>query len=200
MAKMLASIAILLAHGECIVQEAAVLPLSAWENFYVIVGTAAGALTGLMFVVISLIAQRRERGSSEALASFGTPNVLHFSAVLLLAGLLSAPWHSLLMVGLLLALAGLAGVTYIGIVVRRTRRQTDYEPVLEDWLWHIIFPFVAYTVLLVAALLLPGNPTPALFGIGAMMVLLLFVGIHNAWDSVTYLVVRPSRSPDKPKE
>ena len=197
---MLASITILLAHGECIVQEAAVSPLSAWENFYVIVGTAAGALTGLMFVVISLIAQRRERGSSEALASFGTPNVLHFSAVLLLAGLLSAPWHSLLAVGLLLALGGLAGVIYIGIVVRRARRQTGYELVLEDWLWHIIFPFVAYTVLLVAALLLPGNPTPALFGIGAMMVLLLFVGIHNAWDSVTYLVVEHSRPKDGQKE
>jgi hypothetical protein len=182
------------------VQEAAVSPLTAWENFYVIVGSSAGALTGLMFVVITLIARTQERRSSEAVASFSTPNVVHFCAVLLIAALLSAPWPALAPVSLLLGLAGLGGVTYVGIVVRRARRQTDYTPVLEDWLWHVIFPFVAYTVLLVAALLLPGNPTPALFGIGAVTVLLLFVGIHNAWETVTYLAIERFRPQDEQKE
>jgi len=32
--------------------------LSGWENFYVIVGSSAGALIGLQFVVITLIANR----------------------------------------------------------------------------------------------------------------------------------------------
>ena len=36
---------------------AVLLPLDTWQNFYVIVGTAAATLTGLMFVVITLIAQ-----------------------------------------------------------------------------------------------------------------------------------------------
>ena len=31
-------------------------PLAGWENFYVIVGSSAGALIGLQFVVITLIA------------------------------------------------------------------------------------------------------------------------------------------------
>jgi hypothetical protein len=78
-------------------------------------------------------------------------------------------------------------VTYAVIVVRRARRQTDYQPVLEDWLRHAVFPLVSYTA---PALLLPGNPVPALFGIGAVTVLLLFIGIHNAWDSVTYIAVQ----------
>ena len=34
---------------------AASLPLDSWNNFYVIVGSSAGGLTGLTFVVIALV-------------------------------------------------------------------------------------------------------------------------------------------------
>ena len=53
----------------------------AWETFYVIVGSSAGALTGLMFVVIALVAEFR--GSERQIEAFGTPTVVHFSAPLL---------------------------------------------------------------------------------------------------------------------
>ncbi|WP_338247292.1 hypothetical protein [Dictyobacter halimunensis] len=59
--------------------------------------------------------------------------------------------------------------------------------VLEDWLWHMIIPFVSYTALIVAAILLFNQPVPALFCIGAVTLLLLFIGIHNAWDNLTYI-------------
>ena len=101
---------------------------------------------------------------------------------------------------LLLGLCGLGGVTYIVIVLRRARRQTEYQPVLEDWLWHTVFPFISYTALLVAALVIPGNPVPALFVIAAATVLLLFIGIHNAWDTVTYLVVELSEPQNKSQD
>src|SRR5262249_539433 len=90
---------------------------------------------------------------------------------------------------LLLGLSGLGGIGYAALVVRRLRHQEIYRPVLEDWLWHAVLPLVAYTVLVVAALLLQGSPVPALFGIGAGMVLLLFIGIHNSGDTLTYLAV-----------
>jgi hypothetical protein len=72
------------------------------------------------------------------------------------------------------------------IVIRRAHRQTAYSPVLEDWLWHIVFPIVAYSALVVAALICAANATPALFLVGAATVLFLYIGIHNAWDNVTY--------------
>jgi hypothetical protein len=181
-------------------QEAAVSPLPTWESFYVIIGSSAAALTGLMFVVITLIARARVRRSSGTIAAFGTPTVVHFCAALLVAAILSAPWLALWNAGLLLGLSGLGGVTYIVIVVRRARRQTDYEPVLEDWLWHAVFPLVSYTALVVAAILLLGNPVLALFGIGAVTVLLLFIGIHNAWDTVTYVAVGQSQPENKSQD
>jgi hypothetical protein len=89
---------------------------------------------------------------------------------------------------------------YVVIVLRRARRQTDYQPVLEDWLWHTVFPLVSYTALLVAALLLPGHPEPALFVIAAGTVLLLFIGIHNAWDNVTYIAIELSQPQNKSQD
>jgi fatty acid desaturase len=85
-------------------------------------------------------------------------------------------------------------------VLRRVRRQKDYQPVLEDWLFHTVLPLVSYTALLVAAIVLPGHPAPALFVIAAGTVLLLFIGIHNAWDNVTYIALELSQSENKSQD
>ena len=170
-------------------QGAALSPLAAWQNFYVIIGTAAATLTGLMFVVVTLIAGRRVRvsPSGDGIATFSAPSVVHFCVALLIAAVLSAPWQGFWLVGLLLGLCGLGGIIYVGIVLRRMRRQTAYQPVLEDWLWHMVLPLVSYTVFVIAALLFSIYPTPVLFVIAAAMLLLLFIGIHNAWDNLTYI-------------
>ena len=184
-------------------QEAVLSPLATWQNFYVIIGTAAATLTGLMFVVITLIAGVRVRVSStsDGIAIFSTPNVVHFGAALLVAAILSAPWQALWNVSLLLGLSGLGGVSYAIIVFRRARhRRMGYQPVLEDWLWHTVLPLASYAALVVAALLLPGHPAPALFVIAAATVLLLFIGIHNAWDNVTYTAIELSRPQNKSEE
>ena len=180
-------------------QEAVLSPLATWQNFYVIIGSAAATLTGLMFVVITLIAGVRVRVAlpSESFTTFNTPNVVHFCAALLVAAILSAPWQALWNAGLLLGLSGLGGMIYVVIVLRRVRRQTNYQPVLEDWLFHTVFPLVSYTALVVAAILLPGYPVPALFVIAAAAVLLLFIGIHNAWDNVTYIAIELTQPKNK---
>src|SRR5712691_6060858 len=116
-------------------QETAVLPLTTWGNFYVIIGSAAAALTGLMFVVVTLIAGTRVQRSYETVGTFGTPTVVHFCASLLIAATLSAPWQALWHAGLLLGLYGLGGMIYVVIIMRRVRSQTDYKAVLEDWVW-----------------------------------------------------------------
>jgi hypothetical protein len=190
----------------------AVSPLTAWENFYVIVGSSAAALTGLQFVVIALGAESRAQSSDREIAAFVTPTIIHFCTVLLISAILSAPWHALSSASLVLGICGAAGVAYALIVVRRAwllaqrqaRRQTGYKPVLEDWLWHAVFPFIAHAALLVAAVVLPHDPAPALFVVAATTLLLLFTGIHNAWDTVTYIAIdrRPplKDTPPSPKD
>lgn len=121
------------------------------------------------------------------MAVFSTPNVFHFGAALLVAAILSAPWQALWPVSLLLGLAGLVGVTYILFVLWLARhRMENYQLVLSDWLWYTILPLVSYAALVVAAILLLSQPALSMFVIASATMLLLFIGIHNAWDVVTY--------------
>ena len=170
--------------------------LSEWQNFYVIVGSSAGALIGLQFVVMALIAgMPRPAGAAQAGHAFATPNVVHFAAVLLLSAVLSAPWHEIATPADLWGLLGLSGLAYSLIVVRRMRVQTAYRPVFEDWLFHALLPFAAYAMLAAAAFETRNYLRAALFGVGAAALLLLFIGIHNAWDAVTFHVfaIRPAQ-------
>src|SRR3954466_3630752 len=169
--------------------EHATLPFAAWESFYVIVGSSAAALTGLQFVVIVLGAEVNAGSSNAVTRAFGTPTIVHFCAVLLLAAILSAPWPGLASAALGLAACGAVGILYGLMVLWHARHQTDYKMVLEDWIWHCTLPVVGYATLLGAGITLPRHPVPSLFVIAATALLLLFVGIHNAWDAVTYIAI-----------
>ncbi|HEU5452934.1 MAG TPA: hypothetical protein VFU76_13155 [Terriglobales bacterium] len=164
--------------------------LSAWQNFYVIVGSSAGALTGLQFVVIALIAEARATGSMQEIRAFGSPTVVHFCAALLISGIAAAPWNSTQTLSIVFGLCGILGVLYSLSVVRHARRQTGYHPDAEDWTWYVALPLAAYVSLLIAATLLNSHPAGILFWIAGTTLLLLFLGIHNAWDTVTYITVK----------
>jgi hypothetical protein len=163
--------------------------LTHWANFYVITGSAAAALTGLQFVVIVLGAQLNTGSNEETNRAFGTPTIVHFCTVLLIAAILDAPWPALFPVAAVLGLCGVAGLLYAAVIIRTVRRQTAYRPVLEDWVWHFILPPLAYATLLVTAFMLQGVPSVSLFMVGGTVLLLLFAGIHNAWDSVTFIAL-----------
>jgi hypothetical protein len=163
--------------------------LTGWQNFYVIVGSSAGALIGLQFVVMALIAEIPLAGTdAQAGEAFGTPNVVHFGVVLLLSAVASAPWQGITAVAVIWGLVGLCGVVYVAVVARRMRSQTAYRAVFEDWLFHALLPLTAYAVLVLSACVAYSHARPALFAMGAAALLLLFIGIHNAWDTVTYHV------------
>jgi len=160
-----------------------------WDSFYVIVGSAAGALIGLQFVVMTLIAERPPLRAAEAGAAFATPTIVHFGAALLLSALLRAPWQAVMPAAVAWGFTGLSGAGYVGVVARRMRVQTTYQPEFEDWLFHALLPLVAYAMLAISAFAAPSHLSEALFGVGAAALLLLFIGIHNAWDAVAYHVL-----------
>jgi hypothetical protein len=170
--------------------------LAAWQNFYVIVGPSAGALIGLQFVVLSLMASRpAAQNDAEAGHAFATPTIVHFGTVLGLSAILSAPWDGICPAAVVWGLVGLSGVVYAFIVIRRMRAQAAYQPEFEDWLFHVLLPMSAYLTLAVSAFATGSRPHEALFGVGVAALLLLFVGIHNAWDAVTYHVFARKQGP-----
>lgn len=164
--------------------------LAEWDNFYVITGSAAAGLTGLTFVVIALSADAK-RVNMRGLRAYVTPTIIHFSAVLALAAYLSMPHHTVLSLSLAFGAAGTAGIVYVAFVGANIRLIAgDYVPVREDWIWNVILPAIVYGVLLASAFLIWRWPNPSMYGIAAVSVLLMFIGIHNAWDVAVWNSVR----------
>ena len=163
--------------------------LEGWENFYIIVGSSAGALIGLMFVVITLMADMPITGIDEQASHvFTTPSVIHYSVVLFLSALISIPWGGTDIITIIWGVVGIFGLFYLMLVARRMRTQTMYDPVFEDWLFHVLLPLTAYALMAVAACIAHVHERVALFSVGAASLILLFTGIHNAWDLVTHMV------------
>lgn len=168
------------------------MTLDRWQNFYVIVGSSAGALTGLQFVVMTLIDEARAARSRLEIRAFGTPTIVHFSIALLISAIMSAPWPGVSGLAYSLGACGLGGALYVIMIIRHAQR-TTYRPDAEDWAWYILLPLIAYAALAGSAFFLLKHPTASLFMIAAAALLLLFIGIHNAWDAVTYIAVQHSR-------
>jgi hypothetical protein len=175
--------------------------LASWGNFYQVTGAAAAALTGLQFIVQTLLASNAFRpvttnSDPEAgTAAFGSPTVVHFTLALILSAVLCAPWPTDGGLRATLGVLGAGAIVYSAVVLRRTLRQRIYVPVMEDWVWHILLPAAAYAAVLLAALLLGRGAVGPLFGLAAATLLLLCIGIHNAWDTVTYLTFSAMRAP-----
>ena len=146
---------------------------------------------GLMFVVISMImGTARERRSPEGISIFTTPTVVHFGAAIIVAGDMLAPWHSARNACAIAALLAVCGVAYMARVIGRTHKMIDYDADLEDRLWYNIFPFVAYGTVAAGSFLALASAGAGLFIVAAGVVMLMFVGIRNAWDIVTFIAVR----------
>jgi hypothetical protein len=167
--------------------------LNAWSTFYATMGTSAAALTGLVFIVITLVAgTERMRRSELGLATFTTPTVVHFCAVLYVAAVFIFPWRAYSGVAVLVGVCGVYGVIYVGTVIRATMRLDPelYVPDREDWTWFGIVPLLAYLAILGGAIVLPHAALQALFAVAGGVLLLMFTGIRNAWDVVTYIAIK----------
>jgi len=165
--------------------EAVPLPLSEWANFYVITGSAAAGLTGLMFVVIALGRETMAAEAEGGVRAFGTPTVI--------AASLSIPRHTSTSLALCVGATGVAGLALSVWVAVQARRQVHYSPLVSDWTWHVAMPLAGYAALAVGAAMLPRSLPVALDTVAAASLLLLFVGIHNAWDSAVWIATRDKR-------
>ena len=168
-----------------------------WHDFYILVGSAAGALIGLLFIVITLTAgstdrERALRGSS----LYMTPAAVQFTTVLLISSIAAAPISSITARFLLLVL-GLATSLYAAINVVRMFTAKDFQPAhWSDPVWYAIAPLIGYLALVAADVLGWTAPADWPFAVGVMAVVFLLCGIRNAWDLVTWIAPgRPEAAP-----
>ena len=155
--------------------------LAEWENFYVITGSSSAGLIGLPFVVIALAAEGQQV-SLKGLRAYVSPTIVHFGAVLALAAYLSMPHQGILSLSVGFGAGGAAGLGYIASIAASIGRiSAKYIPVREDWIWNVILPTMVYGMLFAMAILIWRRPEASMYGVAAVSVLLMFIGIHNAW-------------------
>jgi hypothetical protein len=170
--------------------------LAGWESFYVITGSSAGGLTGLTFVVIAL-ASDANRVRVSGLRAFVSPIIVHFGVVLALAAFLSMPHQSILALSLGFAAVATAGLTWSVVIVRNMPSQdSEYSPVVEDWIWNVILPGLVYVLILAMSYVVWHHVAGALYGMAAASLALLFIGIHNAWDIAVWMTLSRTGKPD----
>lgn len=171
-------------------------PFAPWANFFTIAGSSAAALTGLMFVVITLVAgqERTQKTMRDGVETFSSPTVIHFCAALLISAILAAPWHEMLYPGILVGVAGLYGAYCAFRVALQMNRMWGAVSIadFDDWFWYAIVPLVAYVGVVAGSVMLFRSPIEAVFIIAGCTILLIFVGIRNAWDTVTFIAITSS--------
>ncbi len=154
--------------------------LEGWANFYLITSTAAATLIGLLFVVITLAAERRLE-DTDKIPIYLTPTVIYFASVLYLGALLTFPNHTPLTATLCICLVGVVGLVYTGSLFKGVKK--SYYAKLHDWIPHAGFPFAVYGLLVLGGVLLflQDDPQCGLTLVAACMLLLLAVAIRNSW-------------------
>jgi hypothetical protein len=178
--------------------------LSSWQAFYTFTGGAAATLIGLLFVVVSLGVDVPAAHPREDVSLFLTPGIVHFGAVLLVAALCLSPIHQSGILGILLLLVGLAGLTDTGLTVVRRLRSSRSQPLgFNALVWRLGWPALSFSALSVSGLIVALTSSPIGLSVVAVVTMaLLVLGIRNAWAVVIELArrrqSRDSRQSDSP--
>lgn len=171
--------------------------LHSWYNFYMLIGTAAATLAGLMFVAISLAMNVMSGTSQEIFDLFVTPTVMYFASAVLVSALMLVPIITPTTLALVLLVVGGIGfwitVAYVRAIIGIAKRAGDFH--WSDWLGEVILPLASYPLILAAALLFAFSRSTLAFAFLALgPVTLLLSGITNTWSVVMSAAKRHAES------
>ena len=156
--------------------------LAHWHQFYILLGTAAGTLVGLLFVAASVTAgvfPSDRRAPLRVLSA----TVVHFSSVLIVSLILLAPIENWTLLGVVVLVCGLIGIAYDGLVCRDATRDSLMAAIdLEDQICYAVLPVVTYLSEDVSGIMLALRWAAGCAVLAISLTALLVVGIHNAWD------------------
>jgi hypothetical protein len=164
-----------------------------WDSYYLLIGTAAGALIGLLFVVATLNAGREVSTVTHGTKTYLTPTVFHFAMVVTVSALATAPELPAFFVGLALGACAFAGLLYASwVCVRLSQNKLEGQHWSDFWYFGAA-PVATYLALGATAAAVWIAPATVPYGTAFLLLLLMLLSIRNAWDLVTWLAPRQKR-------
>ncbi|MGO8918306.1 MAG: hypothetical protein ACLQJR_20595 [Stellaceae bacterium] len=165
-----------------------------WHDFYMLIGTAAATLVGLMFVSASISGGYMTEERRPGIRAFFSPTIFNFAAALVTCLAVLAPMQSWASLGALLLGWGLVGLLYAGWVWRQMAQHGFLQQIeSEDRLWYARAPLVCHLLVALAATLLLLRLPAGIDLLATTLVLLLLVAIRNAWDITLWVVMRTTK-------
>jgi len=160
-----------------------------WDNFFVLLGTAAAGLIGLLFVVVTLTTGLERSRALRAGGIYMTPIAVHFGTVLAISACTLVPRLTPLQLAVLIAVFAALGFsaamrTCFGIV--DFHRGAD-PPHWSDFWGYGAAPASAYLLFEASAYGVWRGAAWAPYLLAGMMLVLLLVAIRNAWDLLTWM-------------
>ena len=160
-----------------------------WDNFFYLMGSAAAALIGLLFVVITLTAGFERSQAMRGASLYMTPTALQFASVLSVSAVALAPRVPVVLRAGLFAVVALVG---LGHAVRscfgiRSLRPGASPPHWTDFWCYGAVPLALYASLAGSGYALWAGQPWAVHAIAAVLLGLLLCGLRNAWDLVTWI-------------
>jgi cation transporter-like permease len=159
-----------------------------WHDFFLLVGTAAATLIGLMFVAISFAVGSTAERTRKDVDAWVTPWLVYFAEVFLIAAVMLAPVSTLVqgcVLGGLLASNlpwGLMRLRYLHAQHAEERIPTSV------WVWQMLLPLLGQLVLALGAVGFLQGDARALGVCALSVIVLLVVALRNAWYLVIYLI------------
>ena len=162
--------------------------LHGWDNFFMMAGTAAATLIGLLFVAVAVGTGLPTSSIVHGTRGFLTPTLIRFGGVLFLSLAVLAPFPSAWPIGIILSLVGVAGLAYQSKVVVMRHKVGLVLPDWHDWLPYVGVPAIGSASLIVGGVGLLAERPFAPYAIAGATMLLLFAGIYAAWDLTLWMI------------
>lgn len=165
-----------------------------WNEFYLLIGSAAGALIGLLFVVETLTSRYNLETATRAASVYTSPLVFHFAIVLALSGVAMVPAIEGRTAGLFMAAGAAAGFGAAGRVIYHLGPGSMIKAAHWSDIWgYGVGPLISYSLLAAAAYNVWNSGQHAAPLLAAALVALLLLTIRNAWDLVTWMAPRAEK-------
>jgi hypothetical protein len=168
--------------------------MQSWHDFFLLTGTAAATLLGLVFVAASIAATipNEKLGDEKARQLWVLPIVWAFIRVLVVSALGVIPGQTAAGFGYILlglAILDLGRMVRIALGMREVHRFVERLS-LGDWWWYVGYPVVSTLVLAASGLALARGFSFPVQLLAAGLLGHLVVGVHNAWELADWLATR----------
>ena len=165
--------------------------LGSWHDLYMLAGAASATLVGLLFVAASVGSRFYTADRYPALRAFLSPSVAHFTSVLVACLIAVAPLRNWEVLAALLGTDSLVGLAYAALVSRNMVQHGFTTRLdLDDRVFYVVLPPLCYAMMAAACGALYRKLDAGCGILALAMVLLLLVGIRNAWDMTVWTIIR----------